>query len=920
MIVLSPFEVHSGSDVGYQAGNTTSGSRLNSSLKDTPASISAFTPEFLSDIAANTLQEMLGHAVNIEAEMEDGQAGFNNPPARDATGGEYAFRVRGIIGGVSRDYVDSSVPNDLYNVERAEVASGPNSILFGLGPAGGLVSLSGKRANVTRPRTTLRSQFGTGLYKRYEADTNQVLVPRKFALRLLGLYSEDEGWRRWTGGEQKRGTAALTFRPFTGTTLLGSFEKGTTTTNTAIGWGAADQVTAWLAAGRPLTDGAATAGINTRFSTSNQRFTLYGQDNRMYNLRGELQSAGIFGTVNTLASPDLVSYRFNQAGPGSIRVQDFSSANFTIEQRFTPRLMAELSFFHNASVITANGCEMTAGSVALRGDPNLNLPDPSGASGTIPNPRRGQLFMEAQWFLDWLETTNDVVRGTLAYEFNLGKWFGRHRLAGLVERSDQDRLRRWRNETLLDDNNVPIGNPANPEGDQNRFYRRQYVTEGAFDTYYGGDSRIPLPEFVYNGKSYHVGYVSKTKANAHALKTIDAFMLASQSHWFGGQLVTTAGLRLDRVEFQNANEARVTDPNDPRIRSGSVVLNEWDFDGTYEKNKYEPRTLTLGGVWHATKRLSLFVNSSKNNGAPRFDRTILPNGDVPPPQEGRGRDYGVMIDFLGDNRYFLRATAYKTEQLNDAMIIPDGNSVNTSNALGGNNLIAILDALLSAGRINQVQYDAQAVYYNAAIIDIFSKGYEAEFVANPVPGFTVRVGYSYTDRWRGNFFKEVYSYFPPKYEEWRKLAAGDPVLLDTINTQITDIESKLDAQYVRQKAPFATRPHKANATARYAFRDGMLKGAFLGGSMRYQSKNFISTDTATGTDYWGTPTLFGDVFVGYRSRMKWMKAQYNVQLNVNNVTNSYLVGVGRYNSNYTGLYRVYLNAPRSYRMTVALEF
>ena len=86
MIVLSPFEVHSGSDVGYQAGNTTSGSRLNSSLKDTPASISAFTPEFLSDIAANTLQEMLGHAVNIEAEMEDGQAGFNNPPARDATG------------------------------------------------------------------------------------------------------------------------------------------------------------------------------------------------------------------------------------------------------------------------------------------------------------------------------------------------------------------------------------------------------------------------------------------------------------------------------------------------------------------------------------------------------------------------------------------------------------------------------------------------------------------------------------------------------------------------------------------------------------------------------------------------------------------------------------------------------------------
>src|SRR6187402_2570883 len=52
LVELSPFEVRAENDVGYQAGNTTSGSRLNSRLKDTPASVSAFTPEFLSDIAA----------------------------------------------------------------------------------------------------------------------------------------------------------------------------------------------------------------------------------------------------------------------------------------------------------------------------------------------------------------------------------------------------------------------------------------------------------------------------------------------------------------------------------------------------------------------------------------------------------------------------------------------------------------------------------------------------------------------------------------------------------------------------------------------------------------------------------------------------------------------------------------------------
>ena len=42
-VVLSPFEVTSDKDVGYQAGNTTSGSRLNSRLKDTAASVMVFT-------------------------------------------------------------------------------------------------------------------------------------------------------------------------------------------------------------------------------------------------------------------------------------------------------------------------------------------------------------------------------------------------------------------------------------------------------------------------------------------------------------------------------------------------------------------------------------------------------------------------------------------------------------------------------------------------------------------------------------------------------------------------------------------------------------------------------------------------------------------------------------------------------------
>jgi hypothetical protein len=50
------------------------------------------------------------------------------------------------------------------------------------------------------------------------------------------------------------------------------------------------------------------------------------------------------------------------------------------------------------------------------------------------------------------------------------------------------------------------------------------------------------------------------------------------------------------------------------------------------------------------------------------------------------------------------------------------------------------------------------------------------------------------------------------------------------------------------------------------------------------------------------------------------KLPLNLQLNVRNVFNSYLVGVGRYNTSYTGLLRVYLNEPRSYRLTASVDF
>ena len=916
VVELSVFEVRADDDVGYQAGNTTSGSRLNARLKDTPASVSPFTPEFLSDIAATNLSEMLAYATNIEVELEDAQAGFNNPPGRDSTGGDYSFRVRGIVGGVSRDFVDATAPNDLYNVERAEVSSGPNSILFGLGPAGGLVSITGKKANVRRTHTSLKTVFADYDYQRYELDFNQTLVKDKAAIRLLGLHHTSEGWRKWTRDDQDRFTGAVTLKPFARTTLDASYEKGNRANTLAVTGNAVDQLSLWLNNNRPTADGAAVPGT-ARFATGTDRFTLTGNSGTIYNLKGELQSSSTFASA-TLAPVWLAPNQFNYIGPGGDRRQDFNSYNVNLEQRVTKDVTVVAAIFRNEGIVHTDGANTAL--PELRGDPNLNVPAPTGGTATVANPNRGGLYMDTTWFKDDLVTTNAVERITAAYEFDLGKWGGHHRFAGLAERSEQERTRRWRNEILVDANNVPITTVATPEGAQNQLNRRQYVTEGDFSTYYVGDPRSPITPFAYNGRQISANFVSRTKANAHAFKEINSFMLAGQSSWFGERLVTTLGYRTDQVTFRNEDEARVSSPADARVTSRQLVLNEWDFNGAYTVNRYRPKTITAGAVWHATKRLSFFYNTSESNGPPRFDRTVLPDGGVPPPVTGAGKDLGVMVDFFGDNRYFVRGTYYDSNQLNDASVIPDGLTVSTSGSLGGDNLLNIVGALRDAGKLTAAQYDAQAITYNAGIIDLFTKGYEAEFVANPTRNLTLRLGYAYTERRRGNHYKEIYAYFAAKFPEWRALAAGNAPLLATINSEIATIESELAFQTTRQAAPFGTRPHKANLTGRYSFREGRLKGAFVGGAARFQGRNFVSTDSTTGRDYWGTPTLMGDAFAGYRTRLPWGKIPVSVQLNVTNVTNSYLVGVGRYNTAYNGLLRVYLNAPRAYRLTTTFEY
>ena len=911
-VELSPFEVRAEDDSGYQAANTTSGSRLNSRLKDTPAAVSPFTKEFLSDIGATDLESMLAYATNVEREVEDSTNGFNNPPGRDSTGNDFRFRVRGVAGSSSVNYAQSAVPVDLYNIERAEMTSGPNSILFGLGAPGGTVALASKFAQLRRTATAAKSVVGSWDYFRHELDHNHVLIRGKLGLRLLGLYQDAKGWRQWDLNEQRRLTGAFSYQPFTKTVIRGSYQGGNSANNTSLPWNAADSVTSWLAGGRPAVDGTAIP-TTTAFGTGN-RYTFVGQDNAVFNFRSELFSQRAPST--TLVSPTLMGYAYNLTGPGGVRTQSFNEWQLKIEQRFSRTVAAEFAYFHNVNRILTRG--NVNPNLFLTGDPNPNIPSPTLA--VVPNPRARQLYLEDNWSRDPFKDRNEIYRLSASWEPNFGPWFGRHRLAGLAELTKQDRIRRWQNEILVNQDNVAISTATNPEAAANQPWRRRYVTEGDFSTYYAGDPTQTIPSFTIGANTYHSHFAARTRSNSHTIQEAYSLMLAAQSFWLKDRLVTTLGYRVDPIEFQTYDQARISDPRDPRYTSGRFALNEWDFNGAIAVNTYRPTTFTAGAVLHVLPRLSVFYNESKNSGTPRLDRTVLPTGKTPPPTEGLGHDVGLMIDILGDDRLFFRFGAYETRQTKDAAIIPDGLSVNTSTSLGGTAMVNIYNVLLAAGRITQAQFDSELKFYNAATIDAVTKGWEAEFIANPTKTLTLRLGVSYSERKRENFFEEIYGYFAEWEPKWRAAAAGDATLLAAVNQQLANAHENIDAMAALQNSGFGTRPYKANLTTRYRFAEGRLKGLFVGGAGRYQSRNLTRISQLNGREIWGTPTVFADTFAGYRFTVPGRKIPMNVQLNIRNMFNSYLVGVGRLNAQENGYLRIYLNEPRNYRLTIGADF
>lgn len=178
-------------DSGYVARRSTTATKTDTSLLDTPQSISVVTQDQVRDQGSQGLAEALRYVPGVG--FAQGEGNRETPIFRGiSTTGD--FFVDGI-----RD--DVQYYRDLYNIERVEVFRGPNAMVFGRGATGGLINRVSKQPGWT-PGYGGSLTLGSNANRRVTADINQP-INDQVAIRLNALYEKSDSYRDGVTLERK---------------------------------------------------------------------------------------------------------------------------------------------------------------------------------------------------------------------------------------------------------------------------------------------------------------------------------------------------------------------------------------------------------------------------------------------------------------------------------------------------------------------------------------------------------------------------------------------------------------------------------------------------------------------------------------------------------------------------------------------
>lgn len=701
-VELSPFVVQDKGDTGYVATNTLAGSRLNTSLRDVASPLEVFTKDFLDDIGATSVTDALLYHSNAQMDLGDDNAGMQQDYKAQAQVPN-RFTVRGQQQTLARDFFNFNLPQDLFSTERVDASRGPNSILFGIGNAGGVTNTTSKTANFWKDATSIGVQAGSYGYLRYTVDHNQVVNPR-LALRVNLLQQDGRDWQVYGRDERFGAQFATTLRIGQKTRLRTDAEYGTKGDYASRTYPVITAADKWALAGRPTYDASVvrtTAQINalpsslytadnavTGVPVSARLLTATTNDTADRFVWVENGGGQFFSTSNRYTLANLGQrqlgqdeiYRTMINGPGAERDLDYKTFSAFLEHQFTKNFQVELA----ANWWTQDWSTIAFGNEAsLQGEPATSYYRLAPAAAivpgaatvtTIPNPYAGRFYYEDNPMLDRRTSDNQNLRLTASYELNTGRW-GRHRFAAMLSRNTSDRGVVLANLSVLTDGR---GNRlTQPEQAAYLINTRHYITNEADPAHYRNADFRRLPASLtdpFTGRTFEAGYVPSSISDSEL--TIDTALFSMQNYFFKDRFVTTLGYRQDKSHVLSYGMSELGAnglPTGNLLRDPTTFFPITNRADIRRDVRSTSDTLTIGAVYHLTDWASLTYNRSTNAGPP-FGEWSAPNvsepidvGTLRGTQDfepyaptGKGEDYGIKLSLL-KGRLSINANYFKTQ-------------------------------------------------------------------------------------------------------------------------------------------------------------------------------------------------------------------------------------------------------------------
>lgn len=910
VVQLNPFTVSTDRDNGYTAVDSLAGGRQSAPIRVTPAAMSSLTRAFIDDLQITNVQDALRWSLNtVPTSWRNGISG--------ASGGDvfnfWSVSIRGdshVQGGnpPTKNYFPTFMVLDTYNLDRIEIDSGPNSILFGIGDIGGSLTSYTKTARFDKNFTDVVAQTSNYGGYRTTIDTNQAVG--SIALRLNAVAANEKGWRKGDNhkkyGVDLAGTVKVGRKGEVRFEVEGWNEQKTTFAQSLQDgislWNGTTNSPTWNATvaqsgANPVTTPGAPGVTQMNAWGGPQHYLVWTPSVGLMNWAGGLRSMGT-GDVAWGAYLQPTSFVF---GPTGTKIPALPSRDFAVtpadgllkprafdatvnwDQQINDNMNFELSGYRYSDDVKATNFEGAGGGLGFGAAYDLNKQLPNGQA----NPNYGKLYSD--YFLDQQIQDHRVneVRGQFSYHFDTTvfgiPWKQLLSVSAGEQVTEYDaRQHQATDMAQYDPNNWT----------QSMIWGR---------VYWDAPQRALSVPTTFNGDPIRYIALPFNWYDFNSKQTIKYGGAFSLTRLWDDRLNISLGVRRDKYDNWKVGLRGTSNP--PTIASGAG------------------NTYSAGVVGYVLPWLGVVANVSDNYQPAAGGLAPSVFGETFGPSFGKGKNIGLRVS-TKDGKYYASFNYYN-DTAHDVIggDSPDFQGIwNQYFMAGGTNT--------DIGPAGNVTGGAGTLHANMNYVDTYDvkyTGYEFEATMSPTENFRLQFHYSKPKGQKENDGPNAARYFAQKIATWQAAAGGTGPEQTKLATMLTNAQNSINSVRVPTITGHLIKD-MYNVFATYSFSEGAMRGFQVGAGATSLGQQYGNPwDNVNGHRTLSPSYTTYTALVGYQRNFDFAnrRVRARLQLNVDNITNVdrlIFLSYQSYGTNQTQPMDYNMVAPRKYTITASFDF